>query len=99
MATFAVTYAYSDDTDRLDAVRPEHRAYLGDLNARGVVRASGPLPATDDAPAGALLVVEADDVTRALEVLDDDPFRREGLVVRRTAREWVPVIGGFAEPA
>jgi uncharacterized protein YciI len=41
-------------------------------------------------------VVEADDVERALAVLDDDPFRREGLVVERAAREWVPVIGGFA---
>jgi uncharacterized protein len=96
MATFAVTYVYSSDTARLDAVRPEHRAFLGDLNARGVVRVSGPLPATQYAPAGALIVVEADDVERALAVLDDDPFRREGLVVEHAVREWVPVIGGFA---
>ncbi|AEG44240.1 YciI family protein [Isoptericola variabilis] len=96
MATFAVTYVYSSDTDRLDAVRADHRAYLRALHERGVVRVSGPLPATDGAPAGALLVVEADDVTGALRALDDDPFRREGLVVERSAREWVPVIGGFA---
>lgn len=99
MATFAVTYVYSSDTARLDALRPAHRAFLRDLNARGVVHVSGPLPPMPDAPAGALLVVEADDVERALAALDDDPFRREGLVVGCTAREWVPVIGGFAEPA
>jgi uncharacterized protein YciI len=97
MATFAVTYVYSTDTARLDAVRPDHRAFLGELCARGVVRVSGPLPATQDAPAGALLVVDADDVGAALAALDDDPFRSEGLVVERAAREWVPVIGGFAD--
>ncbi len=96
MATFAVTYVYSTDSARLDEFRPEHRAFLGDLNARGVLRVSGPLPGTDDAPVGALLVIEADDVAGALATLDADPFRREGLVVGRSAREWVPVIGGFA---
>ncbi len=96
MATFAVTYVYSSDSARLDELRPEHRAFLGGLNARGVLRVSGPLPGTHDAPAGALLVIDADDVAGALATLDADPFRRAGLVVERSAREWVPVIGGFA---
>jgi uncharacterized protein YciI len=99
MPTFAVTYVYSTDTARLDAHRPEHRAFLRDLNARGVVRVSGPLPATGDAPAGALIVLDAEDAASVLGALDEDPFHREGLVVERAAREWVPVIGGFAAPA
>ncbi|PFG43114.1 hypothetical protein ATJ88_1797 [Isoptericola jiangsuensis] len=96
MATFAVTYVYRPDAAALDAVRPEHRAFLGELHARGVVRVSGPLPATADAPGGALLVVEADDEQGALAVLADDPFRRADLIADRSVREWLPVIGGFA---
>jgi uncharacterized protein YciI len=96
MATFVVTYAYRPDPARLDAVRPAHRTFLGELNARGVVRVSGPLPATADAPAGALLVVEADDAQDALHTLDPDPFRDADLIAERSVREWLPVIGGFA---
>ncbi|MCA5893565.1 YciI family protein [Isoptericola sp. NEAU-Y5] len=97
MAVFAVTYVYVSDAARLDDVRPDHRAFLGELHAQGVLHVSGPLPPSPDgAPAGALLVVEAEDVTTALRVLDEDPFRRAGLLADRSAREWVPVIGGFA---
>jgi len=97
MAVFAVSYVYVSDAARLDAVRPENRAFLHALHAQGALHVSGPLPAAPDGePAGALLVVEADDVTGALRLLADDPFRRAGLVAERSAREWVPVIGGFA---
>jgi uncharacterized protein YciI len=99
MAVFAVTYVYVADADRLDAVRPEHRAFLRDLHELGALLVSGPLPATSDgAPGGALLVVEVsgEDPTAALTLLDADPMRRAGLVADRSAREWRPVIGGFA---
>jgi uncharacterized protein len=100
MAVFAVTYVYAPDSAAArDAARADHRAFLADLVAAGRVLVSGPLPATDDAPDGALLVVEAPSVDDAVALLDDDPFRREGLVAQRTAREWVPVTGGFATPA
>ncbi len=99
MPTFAVTYVYSPDSARLDAHRADHRAFLRGLRERGVLRVSGPLPATGDEPAGALLLLDADDATGALGALDEDPFRREGLVAELAAREWVPVIGGFAAPA
>jgi len=97
MSVFAVTYVYVTDPDRLAEVRPEHREFLRDLHARGELRVSGPLPATPDGePGGALLLVEAEDATAALELLGADPMRREGLVAQRAAREFVPVIGGFA---
>jgi uncharacterized protein YciI len=96
MSIIAVTYVYAPDTARLDAVRPAHREFLGSLHERGVVRVSGPLPATGEAPSGALIVVEADDDAAALATLDGDPFREAGLVAERSAREWVPVIGGLA---
>src|SRR5262245_62002794 len=99
MAVFAVTYVYAPDssTER-DAVRAEHRTFLSALHAEGKVLVSGPLPAHDDAPDGALIVVEAPSAADAITLLDDDPFRRADLVAQRTAREWVPVTGGFAAP-
>ncbi|GAB6937604.1 YciI family protein [Isoptericola variabilis] len=97
MSVYAVTYVYVTDPDRLAEVRPEHREFLRGLHEDGTLRVSGPLPATPDGePGGALLLVEAADETGALELLAGDPMRREGLVAHRAAREFVPVIGGFA---
>ncbi|MFC8921780.1 YciI family protein [Cellulosimicrobium sp. NPDC057127] len=99
MPFHAVTYVYADRPADLDALRPEHRAFLRALHEDGTLRASGPLPATADARAGALLVLEAaspDDVGR---VLDADPFVRAGLVAERTVRPWSPVIGDWADRA
>ena len=99
MAVFAVTYVYAPDSSTTrDAVRAEHREFLSALNAEGRVLVSGPLPAHDDAPDGALIVVEAPTAADAIALLDDDPFRRENVVAQRIPREWVPVIGGFATP-
>lgn len=89
MATFAVQYTYSDDADRLAAFRPEHREHLAELHRQGTVLLSGPLGGTP----GALLIVSADSVEDALARLDADPFRREGLILDRSAREWTVVIG------
>jgi uncharacterized protein YciI len=97
MAVFVVTYVYAPDSaERRDAVRPEHREFLRGLHAQGRLLLSGPLPAAGGEADGALIVVEADDAEGALALLDVDPFRREGLVGTRTAREFVPVVGGFA---
>ncbi|MBL0886316.1 YciI family protein [Myceligenerans indicum] len=101
MTTFAVTYVYADDDAALDAHRPDHRAFLHGLRAEGTLLASGPQPAAGTeggaaAPAGALLVVEADSRQAALAALDRDPFWTQGLVTERSAREWTVVIGGFA---
>ncbi|WP_425953801.1 YciI family protein [Xylanimonas sp. McL0601] len=95
MSVFAVTYVYSPDAERLDAFRPEHRAFLGALHEAGSVIVSGPLKADDAAPAGALILLDAPDVAAATALLEDDPFRREGLIAERGVREWVPVIGSL----
>ncbi|GII99168.1 hypothetical protein CLV28_1810 [Sediminihabitans luteus] len=99
MPIHAVTYTYTDDDARRDAVRPEHREFLGALAARGVVVASGPLAAQGDTPAGALLLLDAVLAPDALEALDADPFHREGLVAAREVRSWSPVIGALREHA
>ncbi|GAB3163051.1 hypothetical protein GCM10027059_16760 [Myceligenerans halotolerans] len=101
MTTYAVTYVYADDAAALDAHRADHRAFLRGLHEAGTLRASGPQPAATSedgttTPGGALLVLEADSPAAVLGMLDEDPFRKEGLVTARSVREWTVVIGGFA---
>jgi uncharacterized protein len=89
MTTFAVTYVYSTDTDALDQLRPEHRAFLG---AQDGLLLSGP---TDDN--GALLVWEAKSASEIEEVLDEDPFWTAGLISERVVVGWTPVLGPWRD--
>jgi uncharacterized protein len=99
MPIHAVTYVYADRPADLDAARPDHRAFLRSLHADGTLLASGPLPATADAPAGALIVLDVDSPAAVATVLDADPFAHAGLVANRTVRPWSPVIGDWADRA
>ncbi|WP_265521097.1 YciI family protein [Oerskovia flava] len=99
MPIHAVTYAYPDRPAELDAVRAEHRAFLRDLHTNGSLLASGPLPATETAGPGALIVVDAPSAASVEEILDQDPFARAGLITERTVRPWSPVIGDWADRA
>jgi hypothetical protein len=95
MTIFAVEYVYDiTRTGDIDALRPQHRAFLSKLHEAGVVMASGPW--MDAASPGALLLVRAENHTEVLKVLDPDPFHRAHLLTRRTARAWKPVIGDIA---
>lgn len=89
MATFAVQYTYTDDASSVAMHRPEHREYLAELHSKGTLLLAGPL---GDGP-GALLVVTADTAEDALARLDGDPFKRERVIVDRSAREWTVAIG------
>ena len=86
MPFFVATYAYTEDTSALDAVRPEHRAYLAGLGERLVL--SGPTDAD-----GAVLVFDVDSAADVEGILDDDPFTRAGLVASRPVVGWTPVLG------
>jgi len=97
MPIHVVTYVYADRPADLDALRAEHRAFLRALHAAGMLLASGPLPAHEGAPAGALLVLEGASAADVAQVLDDDPFARAGLIAERTTRPWSPVIGDWAD--
>jgi len=97
MPIFAVTYTYADKPAVLDAFRPEHRAFLGDLLEQGTLLASGPLAQDVANPAGALLLVEAADEAGVAAALDADPFARENVITRRTVRPWVPVLGPWSD--
>ena len=56
MSLFTVWYTYSDDTALRDTVRPDHRAFLGELAAEGTIVLSGPVSSPEGAPAAALLL-------------------------------------------
>ncbi|MDH2414280.1 YciI family protein [Nocardioides sp. CER19] len=89
MATFAVTYVYSPDTEALDRLRPEHRAFLA---AQDGLQLSGP---TDDN--GALLIFEAKSAAEIEELLDDDPFWNADLITERSVVGWNPVLGSWRD--
>lgn len=92
MGTFAVIYTYGTDTEaERDAIRPQHKNFLAGLHDTGRLRISGPI----DSGAGALLVIAGESAEEVTSVLDDDPFRKNGLIADRSVREWTIVFGGL----
>jgi uncharacterized protein YciI len=75
----------------IEAVTPLHRAYLKELQAKGLLLASGPM---DPRNGGALLLrVPDEDVLGALDqIRDGDPFFKAGLA-QYELLPWNPVIG------
>ena len=85
---FAAIIEYSQDRDKIQAVRPVHRQYLAGLKARGQLAASGPF--TDDS--GALIVYEAESAAEAEKLLRGDPFHENGIFLKYVLRPWNPVF-------
>jgi uncharacterized protein YciI len=69
----------------------EHRAYLGELKARGLLLASGPVEPRNG---GVLLLRVPDaDVNASLDAIrDGDPYIKAGLV-QYEILPWAPVLG------
>ena len=85
---FAALIEYVSDKDKIESVRPTHRAYLRGLLEKGKLAISGP---TLDGY-GALIVYEADSPEEAEALLKGDPFHANGIFVRWTIRPWNPVM-------
>jgi uncharacterized protein YciI len=85
---YAAIIEYSQDREKVQALRPQHRQYLADLRARGRLAASGPF--ADDS--GALIIYEADSAEQAEQLLRGDPFHHNGIFLRYVLRPWNPVI-------
>lgn len=84
MPKFAAILTYADN-DKLQDVRPRHRAYLEQLLADGKLLASGPW--TDDS--GALIIYDAADESEARAPLAADPVSQtEGVLADVQLREW-----------
>ncbi len=82
---------YRRPLDEVVKMQDPHRAYLRELQARGLLIAAGPL---DPRNGGALLLrVPDDDYAAALDrIRDDDPFWQQGLV-QYELLPWRPAIG------
>ena len=85
---FAAKIRYIQDADKIQNVRPSHRAYLTDLLANEKLVAAGPF--LDNY--GALIIYEAPDLTGAEELIKNDPFHREGIFIDWEIHPWNTVF-------
>jgi uncharacterized protein YciI len=90
MAYFALLYEAVDDfIVRRGAYREEHLRLVREAHARGELLLAG---AFGD-PTGALLVFSSSDATAAESFARDDPYVKNGLVIRWKVRPWAVVVG------
>lgn len=93
MGLYAVQYEYSaDEAPDRQRVRPDHAAYLKELDTKQLLVLSGPY--TDGT--GALLMVRGDSEEGCRRLLDSDPFWMAGLVRGRRISQFSV---GFGLPA
>jgi uncharacterized protein len=88
----------SRPTDRggRDVVRDEHRAYILDLERRGVLFAAGPEVDENDRSQGpGIIIVRAASLAQAKQIADAEPFHRHGFR-EYEIRTWRISEGGFA---
>lgn len=90
MTHFVAEITYTAAPEVVAASRPAHREHLRALLERGSLVMSGPW--ADGT--GACLVYRADDEAAVREMLESDPFRRDGVVEVLSVREWTVVVGG-----
>lgn len=92
MALFAVEYVYDPTAaEKMDTIRPDHRAHLRKLAEKGSVKLVGSW--VDDPNPGALLAIEAESHEGALEVLKNDPFFLNQFILERKVHQWNVIIG------
>ncbi|MBP1887741.1 YciI-like protein [Sinorhizobium mexicanum] len=75
---------------RLDT-RPDHLAYLNDLNAKGILKIAGPFLGEDGKPTGTMAIVKAETLEEAKAISEADPYAKAGLFsnVEIKAYNWV----------
>jgi len=81
----------TDKPDQLDlrvATRPDHVAYLTGLNDTGVLKLAGPFIDGNGTPCGSMLVLEADTIEAARDILAGDPYAKVGLFAATEVRAW-----------
>lgn len=84
MPYFAAILQYGEDAERRQEIRPSHREYLKSLLDSGKLLQAGPFG--DDS--GAIIVYEAADLPEAQEMLTNDPFAQNGIIVEASINEW-----------
>ncbi|WP_137157090.1 YciI-like protein [Rhizobium sp. FKL33] len=72
---------------RMDT-RPEHVAWLNEINASGVLTFAGPFLDGDNKPNGSLVVVKAETLEEAQAISAADPYAKAGLFASVDIRPW-----------
>ena len=68
--------------------RPDHVAYLNDLNAGGKLAFAGPFLGDDGKPTGSLVVVKAETIEEARQIAQNDPYAKAGLFASVDVKAW-----------
>ena len=64
----------------VDEIRQDHFAYLGDLEARGILLAAGPFMDADGKRHGAgMMILRAASIEEADRIAAEEPYRKNGL--------------------
>ena len=88
---FTVEYSYPTDTTLQDEHRPAHLAYLRERLDHGELLLSGPW-GEGEAPGG-MLVYRVEDRARVDDIVDNDPFVVNDVVLDRRVHSWRPING------
>ncbi|MEW2501886.1 YciI family protein [Amycolatopsis sp. NPDC047767] len=89
MAWYLVEIRYVQE--KVADVRPRHREWLSQHSAEGRVAVAGPL--ADGS--GGLVLWQAEDEAALEELIGKDPYQLEGVVAKRSIREYKPVLGAW----
>ena len=83
---------------RLDN-RPDHVAFLRELNEAGTLKIAGPFLGDDGKPTGTLGVIEAADKAAAASIAARDPYAKAGLFERVDIKAWNWTFNNPATPS
>ncbi|MBY0525118.1 MAG: YciI family protein [Gemmataceae bacterium] len=84
----AAIIEYIADKAKIGEIRPAHRQYLTGLKEKGQLVVCGPF--TDDS--GGLIVYEVASREEAEQIVQNDPFNKNGIFVSWKLRPWNPVM-------
>ena len=68
--------------------RPAHVDFLNGLNSKGTLKFAGPFLDGESKPCGSLVVIEANDLASAKEILGGDPYAKAGLFATTEVIAW-----------
>ena len=89
---YILFYKTADDyLEKRAPLRPEHLAMAKAAHDRGELLLGGALA---DPPDGAVLIFKGDSPAVAEAFAQNDPYVKNGLIVKWEVREWTVVVGG-----
>lgn len=88
MALYAALFTYVAEQEQVEAVRPDHRAYLRSLLDDGTLHEAGRF----GHERGGLIVYATDTMDEAQALFDRDPFITAGIIELDSMQEWKVIL-------